>query len=358
LLDPERAKARPRLRGVADDAHRTGSRLRAAPPERFTVSDALRGLRLHRTDDVVDRYASSTAVHRDSRGHELWVFSIGAEDPLLRAAHCGSSECSPVSTMLVGAADPDHAYRLTTGNRQSAPSVFLKRKQLGSEYTDAVLQLITCDPYQCSGTPADPPLTLNTSYIVVASGRSKRAVFAFNDSRTDALNLASCEDSSCTSTRIVEVGKGAPYDLAMDPDDLPLLVSSGSREGLLRVTRCHDRACSSLTSAVIDQRSGIPRPSGGRHAHAGAPDQAMTDASSEEPLRELTELERGDLARLLTVDFPGREAVARQLESVLARRIDEEGRVALVTQSSEPAKVTKRVPVEGESSDTDGTTRR
>lgn len=80
----------------------------------------------------------------------------------------------------------------------------------------------------------------------------------------------------------------------------------------------------------------------------------MTERTSEEPLRELTDLERGYLERLLTVDFPGREQVAKQLESVVARRIDEEGSVELVTQSSESANVTKRVPVEGESSDADG----
>ena len=72
------------------------------------------------------------------------------------------------------------------------------------------------------------------------------------------------------------------------------------------------------------------------------------------PLRELTDLERRYLERLLTADFPGRETVAKQLQSVRARRIDDEGSVELVTESNEPASVTKRVPVEGESSDSDG----
>jgi hypothetical protein len=80
----------------------------------------------------------------------------------------------------------------------------------------------------------------------------------------------------------------------------------------------------------------------------------MTGRTSQEPLRELTDTERGYLERLLTVDFPGREQVTKQLESVLARRIDEEGSVELVPQIGEPANVTKRVPVEGESSDADG----
>jgi hypothetical protein len=80
----------------------------------------------------------------------------------------------------------------------------------------------------------------------------------------------------------------------------------------------------------------------------------MNEQISEAPLRELTDLERRYLERLLTVDFPGRGNVAKQLQSVLARRIDEEGSVELVTQCNEPATVTKRIPVEGESSDSDG----
>jgi hypothetical protein len=80
----------------------------------------------------------------------------------------------------------------------------------------------------------------------------------------------------------------------------------------------------------------------------------MNERSSEEPLRELTDLERAYLGRLLAVDFPGREQVAQQIRSALARRIDEEGSVELVTRSTESANVTKRVPVEGGSVDLDG----
>jgi len=80
----------------------------------------------------------------------------------------------------------------------------------------------------------------------------------------------------------------------------------------------------------------------------------MSDRTMEEALRPLTALERGYIDRLLTADFPGRDEVAQQLTSALARRIDDEGSVALVPQSDARAPVLKRVPVEGESVDNDG----
>ena len=80
----------------------------------------------------------------------------------------------------------------------------------------------------------------------------------------------------------------------------------------------------------------------------------MSDRTSEEPLRLLTDLERRYIDRLLTVDFVGREQIMEQLRSVLARRIDDEGSVELVPQNSVRANVMKRIPVEGESADVDG----
>jgi hypothetical protein len=80
----------------------------------------------------------------------------------------------------------------------------------------------------------------------------------------------------------------------------------------------------------------------------------MSHQTSEEPLRPLTSIERSYVERLLTVDFPGREQIAEQLQSVLARRIDAEGSIEFVPQSSVRADVMKRVPVEGESADVDG----
>jgi len=80
----------------------------------------------------------------------------------------------------------------------------------------------------------------------------------------------------------------------------------------------------------------------------------MSDEMPEEPLRPLTHAERGYIERLLTVGFPGREQIVEQLQTVLARRIDTEGSIELVPQSSVRADVIKRVPVEGEAADVDG----
>ena len=65
-------------------------------------------------------------------------------------------------------------------------------------------------------------------------------------------------------------------------------------------------------------------------------------------------VERGYIDRLLTAGFPGRDELARQLTSVLVRRIDDQGSLELVPQNDVRAPVVKRVPVEGEAVDVDG----
>jgi hypothetical protein len=80
----------------------------------------------------------------------------------------------------------------------------------------------------------------------------------------------------------------------------------------------------------------------------------MSDPLLEDALRPLRALERGYIERLLTADFPGRDELSQQLTSALARRIDHDGSIELVTRNDVRAPVVKRVPVEGESVDEDG----
>jgi hypothetical protein len=71
----------------------------------------------------------------------------------------------------------------------------------------------------------------------------------------------------------------------------------------------------------------------------------------------LDDNERAILDRLFAADFPGRDALVDQASAALVRRIDDEGSLALETNPAlNPAAVTRRVPVEGELTDTDGVT--
>jgi hypothetical protein len=74
----------------------------------------------------------------------------------------------------------------------------------------------------------------------------------------------------------------------------------------------------------------------------------------ESPFRPLTTRERELVERLLEPDFPGRDELRRQLESVTAKQIFEDGTLALQCGPSEPAPVRCRVPTEGECPDADG----
>src|SRR5258708_37455298 len=70
--------------------------------------------------------------------------------------------------------------------------------------------------------------------------------------------------------------------------------------------------------------------------------------------RPLTTHERELVERLLEPDFPGRDELRRQLESVPAKQIFEDGTLTLQCGPCEPAPVRCRVATEGECPDADG----
>jgi hypothetical protein len=87
-----------------------------------------------------------------------------------------------------------------------------------------------------------------------------------------------------------------------------------------------------------------------RQAIAGARRYAVGIIEWREPTAE----EEGLLALLLSAEFAGKEAIARQLGSAQVRVIDSEGSLALRVSSSERADVKHRIPVEAEAHDRDG----
>lgn len=73
--------------------------------------------------------------------------------------------------------------------------------------------------------------------------------------------------------------------------------------------------------------------------------------------RHLSKLERLVLAKLLSVDFPGKDQLNEQLHDVRVKRIDEQGSLELLPIRPAPiAAVEQRVPVEAEMLDKDGVT--
>jgi len=73
--------------------------------------------------------------------------------------------------------------------------------------------------------------------------------------------------------------------------------------------------------------------------------------------RPLSDTERKVLARLLDVDFPGKGELLEQARELRARTLDAEGGIALLPAASAPAaEVVRRIPVEAEFEDFDGTT--
>ena len=71
--------------------------------------------------------------------------------------------------------------------------------------------------------------------------------------------------------------------------------------------------------------------------------------------REPTSAERALLEQLLEAEFPGKLELVRLLRNILVRSIDSDGGIEIESQSEGKATVVKRVPVEAEGKDEDGT---
>ena len=83
----------------------------------------------------------------------------------------------------------------------------------------------------------------------------------------------------------------------------------------------------------------------------------MTDVFTLTPesYRPMSDYEASLLARLLELDFEGRDAIAQQVRNAQVREIDEFGSIEFkVDENTDRAAVTQRVPVEGEANDSDG----
>jgi hypothetical protein len=69
----------------------------------------------------------------------------------------------------------------------------------------------------------------------------------------------------------------------------------------------------------------------------------------------MSERERAVLFRLLEDDFPGRNEIMNQINNAFVKRIDRDGSLSFELQPSIKANVIRRIPVEAQYPDSDGT---
>lgn len=72
--------------------------------------------------------------------------------------------------------------------------------------------------------------------------------------------------------------------------------------------------------------------------------------------RTLSDLEGELLSVLLGADFPGRDALKKQVAVASVREIDDNGSLEFARSDETPAEVVRRIPVEAELDDSDGVT--
>jgi hypothetical protein len=72
-------------------------------------------------------------------------------------------------------------------------------------------------------------------------------------------------------------------------------------------------------------------------------------------LRSPTEAEKALIDALLAAEFPGKDALRKQMATALVRTLDEDGGLEISpAEASVPAIVSRRIPVEAEAEDVDG----
>lgn len=80
----------------------------------------------------------------------------------------------------------------------------------------------------------------------------------------------------------------------------------------------------------------------------------MTDDGLIANYREISPNEVGLLRRMLSVQFPGSQQLAMQLEGATVREIDSDGSIQFRITKDGAARVKRRVPVEAQFRDSDG----
>lgn len=76
---------------------------------------------------------------------------------------------------------------------------------------------------------------------------------------------------------------------------------------------------------------------------------------NERDYRTLSARERAYLERLLAAEFPGCDVLAEQLAEAKVRQIDEFGSLDFYVRPARRAKLERRIPIEGQFRDADGT---
>jgi hypothetical protein len=246
---------------------------------RVCATDACHGSRLHDYRDARYAIKMGTATLPDGTiAVAAWSPARGNESTrkdgewVLRLFRCGVHECGTrqaITTAPVvehGGALEMFAYGVgatAAAGRGIVIAAIEPSAELKSGVSrDSLLRIIRCADVRCA-KPATVTATrlpfrilgLYSRPVAVAVGRGDRPVVAYEDKMTGGLTMVSCDAAACAHPRVTrenppplpESRGPDPYvdgvDIAVPPDDRPIVTQRDGRTGTALLRRCRTPGC-------------------------------------------------------------------------------------------------------------------
>ncbi|WP_291987854.1 hypothetical protein [Luteitalea sp.] len=173
----------------------------------------------------------------------------------------GSPVCEPIATPpLTSLTDPQGgSYTALAIGTDGLPVI----AHFGD--VDGTLLVTHCDNRACTSATtvaADDPVTLVGQYASIAIGSDGLPVVSHREVSTGALRVTHCHDVACTTATSTTVDNpanevGYYTSVGIGGDGLPVISHADVTAGTLRVTHCLDVACTAATTTVADDPANL-----------------------------------------------------------------------------------------------------
>lgn len=132
------------------------------------------------------------------------------------------------------------------------------------------------DPGAITITEIDPGISAsaagvnNGAWSSMTIGADGLPIIAYHDAARGALKIAHCEDAACTTATIAILdrgtgtgeateasGVGTDTDIAIGPDDLPVVAFRDAQDRALKIARCSDERCTQAVISTVVKEPGL-----------------------------------------------------------------------------------------------------
>ncbi len=183
----------------------------------------------------------------------------------LLVTHCNDSACQSVTNTLVeaigAAGTTDHFTSIAIGT-DGFPVIAYRT-------SSNELKVAKCSTVDCSGSTTksviSPPSTNIGYYNSMALGSDGYPVIAYYDTGVDnELEVAHCTNPSCSASTITVVDSpvtavGQYASINIGSDGYPVISYYDSNKGDLKLAKCNNLDCSSVSVATVDRANNIGR---------------------------------------------------------------------------------------------------